>query len=140
MNNYDISRNPHLHLQEAAQSQIGKGIIFVMMKITMLDVTGMEGTVVGKMLIKNIALPVNVWILMNNLPQQQPPVRLPLQPQLQLVVIVSIQVGLVMIIVMMVTIILGVIGMEEIVVDILSTQNFVPFVNVWIQIILENFS
>ena len=93
MNNYDISRNPHLHLQEPVQSQIGKGIIFVMMKITMLDVTGMEGTVVGKMLIKNIALPVNVWILMNNLPQQQPPVHLPLLSQLQLVVVVSIQVG-----------------------------------------------
>ena len=64
----------------------------------MLDVTGMEVTVVGRMLIPNFALPVNVWTLMNNLPQQQPPVLLPLllplQSQQQLVIVVSIiQVG-----------------------------------------------
>ena len=98
----------------------------VMMKTTMKDVNGMEGTVVVLMSLQLTVLFVNVWILMEvvHLHHQE--------------IHVDLRGGKVITSVMMKTTMLDVNGMEGTVVVLMSIQLTVLFANVWI--LMEVFS
>merc|ERR1719266_1132817 len=87
---------PQLHLPMHVAPLNGLGTTIVMMTITMRLVAGMVVIAVVIMLIHNIALPVNAWILMEEDLHQ-----LQLQPQLHLLMHVAPLNGLVTTIVMM---------------------------------------
>ena len=94
----------------------GLETIIVMMTITMKNVAGMEETVVEMMLTHNIALPVNVWIQMEE-DLHQPQLQLSLQLQVPLQMDVVLPNGLMTICVMMIITMKNVAGMEETVVE-----------------------
>ena len=121
---------PLLHPQKILVKLLnGLETIIVMMTITMKNVAGMEETVVEKMLTQNIALPVNVWIQMEE-DLHQPQLQLSLQLQVPLQMHVVLPIGLVTIIVMMTITMRNVVGMVETVVEKILTYNIALLVNV----------